>query len=643
VDAVLDDAGNFLKLGAIVGRGGEGVVRELAFDPAAVAKLYHRPLDGKKAEKLRAMVQSSIPEIVRFAAWPISTLYKNDQIVGFLMRRMGRSDKPIHELYTPKTRLKEFPTADWLFLIHVAANIARGFAAIHRAGHVIGDVNHGNVLVSSNGTTSFIDCDSFQVTESGRVYPCEVAVSNYTPPELQKRQSFGSVVRTQNHDAFGLAVLIFHLLFMGRHPLAGRFSGKGEMPIERAIAESRFAFGRLARNAQMSPPPDSLTLNQIPASLGDAFERAFDANAAGGSRPAALEWLMHLEKAKAELGRCRIHRSHLFFSKLAACPWCEIESHGIILFIEVAADLTPDRNIEESWRRLDSLPPLGDLPPLPSLYSEKLNAKPISSYQNRGRKRRIQVGIGVGAVAVVAVVTAIANLSSGESILLIVAAMVFALLLPRKLQREKAAVARMKSDCETKYSALESKYKSECAGQTFVIRLDECRRLKIEYEGLPLQRQRRLQELERNKYQLQLYAFLDGFSINRAKIPGIGPGRKQMLASYGVDSAADATPAKIAQVPTIGPKLAGQIMNWRISLEGRFRFNPNKAIDKLEIEKVDRELRARRIQLEGLIKTAVADALAIHSLVLARRKAYAEQALASLKDLVQAQANYNAS
>ena len=33
------------------------------------------------------------------------------------------------------------------FLIHTAANIARAFAVVHESGQVIGDVNHGNIVV----------------------------------------------------------------------------------------------------------------------------------------------------------------------------------------------------------------------------------------------------------------------------------------------------------------------------------------------------------------------------------------------------------------------------------------------------------------------------------------------------------------
>ena len=51
----------------------------------------------------------------------------------------------------------------------------------------------------------------------------------------------GVVISKAVHDAFGLAVLIFQILFMGRHPYSGHFLGSGEMPIERAIREHRFA------------------------------------------------------------------------------------------------------------------------------------------------------------------------------------------------------------------------------------------------------------------------------------------------------------------------------------------------------------------------------------------------------------------
>ena len=67
-------------------------------------------------------------------------------------------------------------------------------------------------------------------------------------------------------------LLCFHLLFMGRHPFAGRYRGKGDMPIERAIRECRFAFGRHAITRQMEPPPHTLPFAALPSVVADLFD-----------------------------------------------------------------------------------------------------------------------------------------------------------------------------------------------------------------------------------------------------------------------------------------------------------------------------------------------------------------------------------
>jgi DNA-binding helix-hairpin-helix protein with protein kinase domain len=62
---------------------------------------------------------------------------------------------------------------------------------------------------------------------------------------------------------------------MGRHPFSGVFRGKGDMPIEKAIAELRYAFGRNAALKLMEPPPNAVTPAILPESLAGRFERAF--------------------------------------------------------------------------------------------------------------------------------------------------------------------------------------------------------------------------------------------------------------------------------------------------------------------------------------------------------------------------------
>src|SRR5262249_29253371 len=160
----------------------------------------------------------------------------------------------------------------------------------HGKGYVVGDVNQSNVLVSEKALVALIDCDSFQVRDDGQVYRCEVGVSQYTPPELQGI-SFRDVTRTANHDRFGLAVPIFHLLFMGRPRFAGRYQGSGGMPLERAIQEFRFAYAPDAVALQMTPPPHALPLEALAPDLRTLFVRALERGSErDGARPGAAEW-----------------------------------------------------------------------------------------------------------------------------------------------------------------------------------------------------------------------------------------------------------------------------------------------------------------------------------------------------------------
>jgi DNA-binding helix-hairpin-helix protein with protein kinase domain len=132
----------------------------------------------------------------------------------------------------------------------------------HATGCAIGDVNHSGILVSGRATATLIDADSFQIFDGKVRLPCLVGVPEYTPPELHG-QRLETVVRTHNHDAFGLAIVIFQLLWMGRHPFAGTPQGRGDMPIEKAIKEHRFAYSQL-RSAGMDAPPGHQSLPIFP-------------------------------------------------------------------------------------------------------------------------------------------------------------------------------------------------------------------------------------------------------------------------------------------------------------------------------------------------------------------------------------------
>jgi len=631
-----------ISLGAEIARGGEGVVYEIPSDPSIVAKIYSKPPDRNKWQKLSAMVQAATPDVLKVAAWPTCILRRHGNLTGLVMRRIPATNHPVHELYTPKTRFRQFPGANWQFLINVASNVTRGFAVMHRAGIIIGDVNHGNILVAQNGITSFIDCDSFQIRSNGQVFLCEVGVSTYTPPELQNK-NFNHVIRTQNHDCFGLAVLLFHLLFMGRHPFAGRYSGTGYMPIERAIGECRFAFGRLAKQVLMSPPPNSLLLSQVSPAMAEAFERAFGAEALRGvNRPTSLEWLSILEQFQKEQTRCTSKHEHLYYHKLPSCPWCQIESQGIVLFVEIGVAVTPGLNIDVLWKRLSSLPALGPLPPIEMLANLAKSISATPEALSVGRQRKLRIGVGIVAVILTVCLVLGHNLDGSSSLVLIAFSIGFGLWFPRDQHIKRTAARKTVKELGKGCQDLQARYASECSESIFQTKVKELDALRAQYNQIPLMRQRKLQELERNKHQLQLHDFLDRFDLSDAKIPSIGPGRKAMLASYGIDTAADISYGAITQVPGIGPTYATKLLAWRQSVESRFRFDPQKAVARAEVDKVDREIRDIRLKCEGVLTRGVQDAAALHANLVALRQSYGTQLQSATRALAQAQVNFKA-
>ena len=71
-----DSAGRPVRLGAEIGKGGEGVVRQVAGAPDRVAKLY-RSLTAERADKLLAMVARRDEGLSKIAAWPLDTLHRD--------------------------------------------------------------------------------------------------------------------------------------------------------------------------------------------------------------------------------------------------------------------------------------------------------------------------------------------------------------------------------------------------------------------------------------------------------------------------------------------------------------------------------------------------------------------------------------
>ena len=349
--------------------GGEGSIYELPHHPNLLAKIYHIPASANKTEKLLHMCRSGNMELQNISAWPKAILYsaKNRTTAGgFLMPKI--TGKEIHKLYGPRDRQIEFPTAAWDFLIHVARNCAAAFETIHENEVLMADVNEKNLLVTPSGEVRLIDCDSYQIKTKNTKFLCDVGIQLWTPPELQLhagQKGYHSLERTKNHDRFGLAVLIFELLFMGRHPFAGVPQNKQHFEIHEAIQRHLFAFSPQTWQRGIHAPPHTLPLSSLPPSLVALFERAFlPYSEKPDARPSGREWVHHLESLRAAQKKCNYDPGHKFWNGLNKCPWCDLVDRGSPnFFISAAIHSGEDQrqvNVAAFWAIIQRIV-LGDL------------------------------------------------------------------------------------------------------------------------------------------------------------------------------------------------------------------------------------------------------------------------------------------
>ncbi|ADY26621.1 hypothetical protein Deipr_1481 [Deinococcus proteolyticus MRP] len=370
----IDGHGQPVALSTELGRGGEGAVFTVDGRPDVVAKIYLKIPEQAQIEKIRSLPQLDDPSLQAISAWAQTTLSdEQGRIRGFLMPKLGAGFEESHLLYRRLSRRQHFPRADWRFLVHVARNVTRSFAVLHRHGILMGDVSSRNVSVNSNGIVRLTDTDSYQINWQGNIYPCPVGTAEFTPPELQGK-GFGSLVRTKDHDLFGLAVLIFHLLFDGRHPYSGIHSN-GAMPSPaEAIKADQFAYS-LQRKNGVKPPAFMTTLESLHPDLARLFERAFSPRQQG--RPAAEEWEAALATLSANIVTCSKNADHKYDRRLT-CPWCAIENIRAATaktgFPAGAQRIDVEGALNRIWQGLSNIP----VPAAPQMLQvPQVNALPL--------------------------------------------------------------------------------------------------------------------------------------------------------------------------------------------------------------------------------------------------------------------------
>ena len=635
---LIDRNGNPIRLQRELGRGGEGAVFEIGGYSDYVAKIYLSQPDQNKSSKLLAMVGSGSERLLKLAAWPVNSIHSpSGKFVGFVMHKL-EGYRPLFELYSPKLRMQSFPKADWRFLIHAAMNTARAFAVIHESGHVIGDVNHGNLLVAEDATVRFIDTDSFQVSVNGNHWFCEVGVATHQPPEMQGRSTYKGLIRTPNHDNFGLAVLIFQMLCLARHPFSGRFLGDGDMPIERAITEFRFAYALDRQTTQMLPPPGTITVSAFTPKIRQFFEQAFLKGGVNGVRPTATEWVIALEELASKLKVCQLNLGHHYLSSLTACPWCEIESkNNFVIFPVIARGSQGIFNITALWKQVLGLGDLRSDLALPERTSTQIipSAK-AKAVRDKLNARGIKAGILCGVVALSSLV-----FIPSFSFFVILGVTIWQCRMYKEFKVKAIQnIAEEQKIAKMDWEVFGSSWKARIDGSVFNIAKQKLQDLKQKYDALPQERQYHLQNLWNHHCHEQLVQHLDRYRIEAAELEGFGPGRLSTLQSYGIETAGDVEEHHLMIIGGFGEKLTQRLVDWRRQCESLFTFDPSQGNTQSIVASIDRDMAAKRLKIEQELVAGVAQLTEVRTRIEKNR----QLALNEASDLLQkyAQATVNA-
>lgn len=601
--------GRAMQLDRLIGRGGEGEIYLIAGDTSHAVKLYTIADRLSREDKIAAMIQASLSKKSPLAAFPLAVVRRRDgTFAGFVMRLVG-GHRPIHELYAPGSRKQHFPQADYRFLARATTNIAKAFASVHQTGCVVGDINHSGVLVSPKATAVLIDADSFQFTSGGKQFLCKVGVPEYTPPELQGK-SLNGVVRTTDHDAFGLAVVIFQMLLMGRHPFIGK-PRRGDVPTyEESIRDFRYVYAE-DRDVGMDQPPGTPALSDFSPELASLFSKAFSKSALG-RRPSAQEWAAALNRFEDSLIQCPDNPLHYGPRDASECPWCEMEKQlQTFLFLPyfggaagASTPVPPTANFDLRiiWARIErvQIPLLEQLRPvLQSVSGEPSQAARAAKEMKPKSAVRAGVLLIAAAFAILAIVPK---------------AWFFALFLGGlgvSRFKKRAVTSVEGKPFHDEFILAKTQWYRELDGWRRRIGLAELHDLKQKlveakerYATLGDEERRQIQEYRNQRRDRQLRSYLEGFDLARAGIKGIGHAKLAALASYGIDTAADVRYERVMGVPGFGDALSKRLLEWRQRHEHRFVYNSaDNDADRREVARIQALAEGKAAQLRATLSS----------------------------------------
>lgn len=303
---IRNQAGETVQLAnAPLARGGEAEVYAVPQFPRAVVKLYYPAILNKRGHAMHQKIDAIITGTPNLAtikshhrlAWPLFTVFnERGKWRGYAMQKA--SGVPMTKLAHAMAYKEHFPHLDRKALVGYVLDLLGTVQTLHTSDIRIGDYNPANFLCDpQSSTVMLIDCDSWQVSAMGQTFPCPVAAPDMLPPELLGKK-LHHINRTLESEYFALAILVFKLLMLGRHPfdVVG-----GESPVEN-IQRGYFPYGTGGGGIPKGPWYN--IWSHLPFKIKGAFVRTFkDSSQNPDNRVSVEEWREIFQLYQREMER----------------------------------------------------------------------------------------------------------------------------------------------------------------------------------------------------------------------------------------------------------------------------------------------------------------------------------------------------
>jgi DNA-binding helix-hairpin-helix protein with protein kinase domain len=341
------------------------------------------------------------------------------------------------------------------------------------------------------------------------------------------------------------------------------------------------------------------------------FRRASERGSEAGTRPRPAEWLAALKGLEKATVECAADPGHKYWRGAPSCVWCRLAEHGGPEYYfgvagGVGAFVVDEAKLQEVLRRLSACGPF-DFP-----YDRRRLApaqapepEPLPAGVDEHRSTTIVLGVALGLCALALPLGLVAGAFCIAGSLGVLTfgtwlAIHFAISPWHREWRRRRRACRLALDglneLEQQWQGRVRAYHHEHSELRRALQawVTECR-------GLGPQYQAEMERLTANAEAAALVRHMRLHLIADADIPKIGAGRKQVLASYNIFTAADVEYHRIRAIKGFGDVLTGNLMAWREEVRRRFRFDRATAVSPAQQRPVTVQFRTRQQLILGVL------------------------------------------